>query len=82
MPVHHRGIVLLHACAILIASPARAQTPGPTTNIPPPPAKTVEWKANAQAGLIYLAGNSNSLGVSGSEGLGSCCRWRRCLRHS
>lgn len=61
-------IVALLLCAAL---PARAADPtyeyrDPTAVPPPPPVKLWSWKANMTFGLVYVAGNAQSLGMSGT----------------
>jgi putative salt-induced outer membrane protein YdiY len=69
-------LVALLVCAV--ATPARAEDPKyeykDVTAAPPPPVVKISWKANMTFGLVYVAGNAQSLGLSGT-GLVSARRW-------
>ena len=62
---------LLLAVLMCAAVPARAADPvyeykDPTAVPPPPPVHLTSWKANMTFGLVYVAGNAESLGLSGT----------------
>lgn len=64
-----RSIVL--AALLCVALPARAADPTydikDPTAVPPPPLPTrTSWKANMTFGLVYVGGNAQSLGLSGT----------------
>src|SRR4051812_46951217 len=62
----------LIAVAVVPSLAAAQAPPAPTPDAvapappppPPPPTETDYWKANAQAGVLWLSGNSNSLALS------------------
>ena len=70
-------LVAVLFCAL--ATPARADDPKyeyhDVTAPPPPPVVRISWKANMTFGLVYVAGNAQSLGLSGT-GLVSARRRR------
>jgi hypothetical protein len=62
---------ILIAVLFCAALPARAADPkyeykDPTAPPPPPPVRLTSWKANMTFGLVYVAGNAESLGMSGT----------------
>jgi putative salt-induced outer membrane protein YdiY len=62
---------ILVAALLCAALPARAADPtyeykDPTAVPPPPPVRLTSWKANMTFGLVYVAGNAESLGLSGT----------------
>ncbi|HWE26733.1 MAG TPA: DUF481 domain-containing protein [Polyangia bacterium] len=58
------------AALLCAALPARAADPTyeykDATATPPPPLMKTSWKANMTFGLVYVAGNAESLGLSGT----------------
>ena len=58
---------LIVSCFTTMGAAARADDPPKDADKPkPPPTEKDYWTANAQAGLLWLWGNSNSLALSGS----------------
>jgi len=73
MPSNTRVLMGAIIAAVVAPSLAAAQAPpAPTPDAvvpapppaPPPPKEIDYWKANAQAGVLWLSGNSNSLAIS------------------
>lgn len=68
--------------AVLVAAPVLAQdtTAAPKftyTEAPKPDAKPTGWKAEATAGVLWLAGNSNSTSISAGLALSYDAVWQR-----
>src|SRR2546421_175762 len=62
---------IVFAALLCAALPARAADPAyeykdPTAVAPPPPILKTSWKANMTFGLVYVGGNAQSLGFSGT----------------
>src|SRR5262249_4582742 len=69
-------------CALVFAAPALAQdtTASPTfssTEKPKEDAKDTGWKAEAKAGVLWLAGNSDSTSLSAGLKLERDAVWQR-----
>jgi putative salt-induced outer membrane protein YdiY len=62
---------IVFVALLCVALPARAADPtyeykDPTLAMPPPLLVKTSWKANMTFGLVYVAGNAQSLGMSGT----------------
>ena len=67
VPLLFASLILLPSLALAQAPPSPSPSPIVERPAPPPPAPRERelWKVNAQAGVLWLSGNSNSLGLSG-----------------